>query len=221
MCQPTALLSVFLLDTVSTVSVAYAAWSHVAVLHAASADCLQLSRHNHFEPAWFTSTAPAAAFTKGREVTLLYRPHVGCVQASIFEPNLEVWRLTSHKKWLFLTRSWNVDVNVTVDQIKWPTRSKHPTVAFMCLFLASWHLPFSISLSVLLKFTIFALTSQLSMYMLPTCLHSCVMLLLSLSFSLSFCHSFILLCWAIRCCKVPLCSSYSRCRCNHKAHPSR
>lgn len=46
-----ALLCIVLIDTVSTVSVAYAAWSHVAVLHAASADCLQLSCHNHFELA--------------------------------------------------------------------------------------------------------------------------------------------------------------------------
>lgn len=50
-CQPIALLSIVLTDTVSTVSVAFTAWSRVAVLHAASADCLQLSRHNHLELA--------------------------------------------------------------------------------------------------------------------------------------------------------------------------
>lgn len=76
---------------------------------------------------------------------------------------------------------WHVlAVTVTVGQIKWPTCSKHPRVAFMCLFLTSWHLPFNISLSVLLKFSIFALTLQLSVYMLHTCLQSYVTLLQSL-----------------------------------------
>ena len=57
---------------------------------------------------------------------------------------------------------------------------------------------------------------------LCTRLHSCVKLLQSLlSHCVSFSHFLILFCRAIRCCKVPPCSSYSRCRCNHRAHPSR
>lgn len=82
--------------------------------------------------------------------------------------------------WKILTNDTFLAVNVTVGQIKWLTCSKHLCVAFMCLFLTSWHLPFNISLSVLFKFTIFAITLQLSLYMLHSCLHSYVKLLQSL-----------------------------------------
>lgn len=66
------------------------------------------------------------------------------------------------------------------------------------------------------------LTFKLFTCTLYTCLRSCVKLLQSLlSHSVSFCHFLILFCRAIRCCKVPPCSSYSKCRCSHRAHPSR
>lgn len=42
-----------------------------------------------------------------------------------------------------------------------------------------------------------------------------------LSHYVSFSHFPISFLSAIRCCKVPPCSSYSRCRCNHRARPSR
>lgn len=80
-----------------SVGVACAAWSHVAALHAASAHCLQLSRHNRLKRAWFTITATAAAFSKSREVTFLYWLHPGCSQASVYEPYLKKKRLFPDK----------------------------------------------------------------------------------------------------------------------------
>lgn len=110
--------------------------------------------------------------------------------------NLSEWpSLCTMNEQLENIAKWHIfGCDVTVGQIKWPTCSKHSCVAFMCLFLTSWHLPFNISSSVLHKFTIFALTLQLSLYMLHTCLHS----LLSccnhsfLNVFLSFSHSTLL-----------------------------
>lgn len=49
-----------------------------------------------------------------------------------------------------------------------------------------------------------------------SCCCRCFFLTVCLSLIFSFCSVA-----AIRCCKAPQCSSYSRCRCNHRAHPSR